>query len=195
VPAPLAVAATAFGVVFLAELGDKSQLLLLAQAARVAGWRVLVEAVGAFGLLTALAVTAGAVLATFFAPPFLLVASGLLFLVFAALAGREAGRGGSREDPPMRIGGTFGLVVVSEMGDKTQLATAALAASTGHAIAVGFGSWLAESVSALLAVLVGAWLARHVQARRRAAVSAILFLVLGVGTVVYGVLAMLKDYT
>jgi putative Ca2+/H+ antiporter (TMEM165/GDT1 family) len=180
----LAAAATAFGVVFLAELGDKSQILLLAQAARAPRLRVLVEAVAAFALLTALAVTVGALLATFVPQPVLLIASGLIFLVFAAMAGRQATSSEVTEEKPLRIGGTFALVVVSEMGDKTQLATAALAAASGQAIATGVGSWLAESSSALLAVLLGAWLARHVETRRRAAISAILFLVLGIGIVI-----------
>jgi putative Ca2+/H+ antiporter (TMEM165/GDT1 family) len=187
-----AVAATAFGVVFLAELGDKSQLLLLAQAARRPPLFVFLEAVAAFALLSALAVTAGAVLALFVPQPVLLIASGLLFLVFAALAGRAASTEAVPAEKPMRYGGTFALVVVSEMGDKTQLATAALAASTGQAFATGFGSWAAESMSALLVVLIGSWLARKVATRRQQAISAILFLVLGVGTLVVALGSMVR---
>lgn len=182
-------AATAFAVVFLAELGDKSQLLVLAQAARRPAWRVLVEAVAAFALLTALAVTVGALLADW-VPAFLLaVASGLLFLAFGVLAMREAGREAPPEDqaPGMRIGGTFALLIVAEMGDKTQLATVALAASSGHAWATGLGSWAAESACAAVAVFVGAGLKDRIDPRRRAAWSALLFFVVGIATLGYAV--------
>ena len=187
--APLAFGA-AFAVVFLAELGDKSQLFLVAQATRRPPWRVLVEAVAAFALLTALAVTVGALLAQWVSGFFLALVSGLLFLTFGVLAMREAGREAvPAEDPSarLRIGGTFGLLIVVEMGDKTQLATAALAASSGHMLATGLGAWAAESLCAVLAVAVGAGLRGKLDPRRRAAWSAVLFFVVGIVTLGYAV--------
>lgn len=179
--------ALAFGVVALAELGDKSQLVVLAQAGRAPPLRVVLEASAAFALLSAVAVLAGATVARFAPPAIIALASGALFLAFGVLALAAARRPRPDEERPARPGGTFVLVLVSELGDKTQLATAALAASTGQALATGLGSWLAESLLAGVAVLAGAWLSRRMAPRRRALASAVLFLALGVATLAWAV--------
>lgn len=186
--------AMALGVIFLAELGDKSQVLLIAQATRHPPLRVLAEAVLAFAFLTVLAVTVGALVARA-VPLFVLeVVSGLLFLLFGALAARQAAATkDAAEDPvaSLRHGGTLSLVVVSEMGDKTQLATAALAASGGHAVATGFGAFGALALSSALAVAAGGWLSRRLEPHRRAAISAILFFALGLATLGHALWATL----
>ncbi|MEA3165307.1 MAG: Ca2+/H+ antiporter, family [Thermoplasmata archaeon] len=180
---------SAFAVVFLAELGDKSQFLLVAQAARRPPVRVLLEALVAFALLTVLAVTAGALVARFVPEFWLAVLSGLLFLVFGVLAMREASGDalGNEDAADLRYGGTFSLVFVSEMGDKTQLATAALAASSGRVVATGLGAFAALALSSLLAVWVGSLLVGRMDPRRRAAWSALLFFVVGIVTLAYAV--------
>jgi putative Ca2+/H+ antiporter (TMEM165/GDT1 family) len=176
---------TALGVVFLAELGDKTQLLLAAQAARGPARRIVLEAVAAFAVLTALAVLAGAWVASVVPPVAATLASGALFLVFGVLALRkgdeedgEGGRTGGR--------GTFVLVLLAELGDKTQVATAALAASSASPLATGLGAWLALSASAVLAAFAGSWLASRMEPRRRARLSAAVFLLVGAATLAYG---------
>jgi putative Ca2+/H+ antiporter (TMEM165/GDT1 family) len=182
--------ALALGAVFLAELGDKSQLLLMAQASRHPPLRVLAEAVLAFAFLTVLAVTVGVLVANVVPALVLEALSGALFLAFGAFAVREAASLRDAADDPvasLRHGGTLALVVVSEMGDKTQLATAALAASGGHALATGLGAFAALALSSALAVAAGGWLSGRLEPRRRAAISAILFLALGVATLGHAV--------
>jgi Ca2+/H+ antiporter, TMEM165/GDT1 family len=194
----LVAAATAFGVVFLAEMGDKSQFVLVAQAARQRAWRVLAEALAAFAILVALAVTVGAAAARFLPAWALAVASGLLFIAFGLLAVREAreAEDGADEDEAAdpvadRRGGTFVLVLLSEMGDKTQVATAALAAASGQVLATAVGSFTAEAFASLLAVLAGVWLGRRVSRAARAWASATVFLVLGAVTLAVGLWAAL----
>ncbi|HUR25682.1 MAG TPA: TMEM165/GDT1 family protein [Candidatus Thermoplasmatota archaeon] len=186
---PGTAALSAFGLVFLAELGDKSQVLLVAQAARRPAVRVLVESVLAFALLTVLAVTVGALVARI-VPAFLLaVASGLLFLVFGVLGMREAAGDAPAKErfAGLRYGGTFSLLFVSEMGDKTQLVTAALAASSDQAFATALGAFAALALSSALAVLAGSALVGRLDPKRRAAYAALLFFVVGLATLVYAV--------
>jgi Ca2+/H+ antiporter, TMEM165/GDT1 family len=177
----LAAFAVAFAVVLVAEMGDKSQLVLLARGARGSLWRTWAEAAAAFAVLAALAVTVGAAAARWLPAWLVAVAAGLLFLAFGALALRTPKEDGK----PPRQGGTFLLVLVSELGDKTQLATAALAASSGQALATGVGAFAAESGAALLALAAGGWLARRLSPRTVRLASAVLFLLLGVATLAY----------
>ncbi len=180
----LAVLGTSFVVAFVAELGDKSQLILFGQATRGKPVRVILEAIAAFAILTVLAVTVGAALSRWVPLLLAAVASALLFFAFAALAWRDARKPVVVEEPVAR--GTFLLILVSEFGDRTQIVTAALAASTGNALATGIGAWLALALSSVLAVLVGRWLGHRVDARRRAIFSAILFAVLGLFALGWG---------
>jgi Ca2+/H+ antiporter, TMEM165/GDT1 family len=183
----------AFVVVLLAEMGDKSQFVLLAQAARHPAGRVLAEALAAFAILVALAVTVGAIAARFVPDWALAIASGALFLVFGARALREAREPEANEGDPVgsRRGGTFVLVLLSEMGDKTQLATAALAAAGGNAWATGLGAFAGEGVASVLAVFAGAWLGRRLSAKARSWLSAGVFLVVGALTLGLGLWLLL----
>lgn len=177
----LAAFAVAFAVVLVAEMGDKSQLVLLARGAGRSLWRTWAEAAAAFALLAALAVTVGAAAARWLPGWAIALASGLMFLAFGLLALREPKPEAATERP----GGTFALVFVSELGDKTQLATAALAASSGQAIATGLGAFAAEAGAALLALAAGAWLGRRLAPRTVRLSSAVLFLALAAITLAW----------
>jgi Ca2+/H+ antiporter, TMEM165/GDT1 family len=178
----LAPVAAAFVLVFLAELGDKTQLALVAMAARARPWAVWAGAVAGFAAATLAAVLAGSLVARLLPRRLVLAASGLLFLAFAALAWRSrdrapvaAGRAG--------LGAAFLAVVVGELGDKSQLATAALAAGTDP-VAAALGALAALAASAALAALAGHALARRLRPRPLAAASGALFALSGAALLV-----------
>ncbi len=78
--------ATAFGMVFLAELGDKTQLaamLLSAESGNI--WSVFLGASGALVLSTLLAVTLGAALTRLVPDHYIRMAAGTIFVVLGAL--------------------------------------------------------------------------------------------------------------
>jgi putative Ca2+/H+ antiporter (TMEM165/GDT1 family) len=144
----------AFALVFLAELGDKTQLTVALLATRGRPWHVVAGAIAAFLLLTVLACTLGAALTAIVPFRWLRAAAGLLFLAMAFLALRS----GDEEEPASvkaSFTGAFMAIAVAEMGDKTQIATATLAASR-NPFAVGVGAFAALSLSALLAGFLGA---------------------------------------
>jgi Ca2+/H+ antiporter, TMEM165/GDT1 family len=147
----LAAFGAAFGLVLLAEMGDRTQLALVALASRGRPLRILAGAAAAFAILTLVAVAVGGAVARYVAQGWLLVASGLVFLVLGALALRQA-QGEEREEEDgtpaatarawAGAGASFLLVLAAEVGDKTQVATAALAAGSGQPVATGLGAWL-----------------------------------------------------
>lgn len=75
---------------------------------------------------------------------------------------------------------SFGLLFVAELGDKTQLATLALATKTGKPLSVFIGSAVALVLITGLAVLVGGLLNKHIPKDYVHYGAAILFIVVGI---------------
>jgi Ca2+/H+ antiporter, TMEM165/GDT1 family len=149
----------ALGLVFLAELGDKSMLLAVALAARYRPWPVVGGiAVAAFlmlGIATLLGVVAGAALPE----RGLAIGGGLLFLGFGLWTLR--GDDDDEERIELRSGsvllGVTLAFLVAEFGDKTMLATITLSSTSapvptwvGAAIGMTFASGLAIAATAVL---------------------------------------------
>jgi putative Ca2+/H+ antiporter (TMEM165/GDT1 family) len=170
--------ASAFVIVLVAELGDKTQLAIAVMAARGKALQVFLGAAAAFLALTLLAVTLGAALANLVSPRWTNLAAGLLFLGMAAAT---LIRKDDDKDDPVRsatLGSAFAAVALAEFGDKSQLATSALAAQ-GHAVLVGLGVLLALLLSAALAALLGAKLLARLPKRTLKFASFAAFLLAG----------------
>jgi Ca2+/H+ antiporter, TMEM165/GDT1 family len=174
-------AATTFGVIFLAELGDKSQLVCMTLAARHRRWPVLIGAVAAFVVLNSLAVIFGVGLSQWIPERILAAVVAILFAVFGviALLARE-----TDEDAPGQswshngiVMATFSMIFLAEMGDKTQLAVAGLAV-TLPPVAVWLGATLALALTSALGVWVGCRLLQVMPLHRLHQLSGVLFLVL-----------------
>jgi Ca2+/H+ antiporter, TMEM165/GDT1 family len=153
----LSALAVAFGVVFLAELGDKSQLIALSLAARRPALKVLAGLALAALVLQGVAALLGAALATAVPMRPVAVVAGLAFLVAALLVLRSADDGPAVG--PGRYRSTvllaFGTMLAAEVGDKTMIATAALAARE-PAVPVWLGATAGLVAADALAVLAGA---------------------------------------
>ena len=173
----------ATGVVFLAELGDKSQLLTLTFAARYRWPKVLLGVSLATGALMGLSVTIGALASGFLPRRSLQIVAGLAFLGFAVWTLR--GDDDESEDDPAAaerdgalpaIIGTFAL---AELGDKTMLTTIALSSTNGW-----LGTWAGATLGMVaangLALVIGDHLGARVSERAIRSGAAALFAVLGV---------------
>jgi putative Ca2+/H+ antiporter (TMEM165/GDT1 family) len=175
--------AAAFAVVFLAELGDKTQLVALTLAAQHRAARVLVALVAAIAVLQTLSVTAGALVSRALPDRAIAVAAGLLFLGFAVWTWRSREELDGEESATGRSGlvGAATAFFLAELGDKTMLTTAGLAADHG-AVPVWFGSFGAMVASTALAVLVGRSLTSRVSPVLLRSLGAAAFAVVGVAT-------------
>ena len=174
-------AVTTFGVIFLAELGDKSQLVCMTLAARHRRWPVLIGAVAAFVVLNSLAVVFGVGLAQWIPERALAGVVAILFAVFGVLALRAEE---ADEDAPERswshngiVVATFSMIFLAEMGDKTQLAVAGLAV-TLPPVAVWTGATLALALTSALGVWVGCRLLQVMPLHRLHQLSGVVFLIL-----------------
>lgn len=156
--------ATAYGVVFLAELGDKTQLLALGFGAKYSLRTVAVGLAIGFGAAGAVAALVGGVLGATLPDRPIALAGGALFLLFAALTmfERDDDDGGDDADAADASNGkllTRSVIVsialsiaIGELGDKTQLATATLAAQNNP-----FATWVGATGGTVSAAMVGAF--------------------------------------
>ena len=172
----------AFVVVFLAELGDKTQLVALTLGGRYPTSRVLLALTGAIAVLQTISVTLGALVSKALPDRAVSIGAGLLFLGFAVWTWRSADDG---EEGTTRIrGGLLGAAVaffLAELGDKTKLTTAGLAADRG-AVPVWIGSFLAMVSATVLAVLAGRSVTQRVGTDLLRRVGAAAFAVVGIVT-------------
>jgi Ca2+/H+ antiporter, TMEM165/GDT1 family len=177
----LSVSGVVFSLIFLAEIGDKSQLVCMTLASKYRPWPVLLGSVAAFTVLNVLAVVFGTVVAAW-------IPDYLLSLIVAALFGFFGVQSllfvdDDEESQTHAIGShgvfftAFLLIFLAEFGDKTQLAVAGLA-STYHGIPVWLGSTLALFTTSALGVVVGQRLLKRLPLSVIHKFSGVLFLLL-----------------
>ena len=172
----------AFTLVFCAEMGDKTQLIVMAFTARYS-WRPVMAAVLAATLANhGLAVLRGVLLGGLLPETEMRIVGSIAFIVFGILTLRESEDGDEEEvrqsrSPFWTVALTFFL---GEMGDKTQLAVLTIAAERGTWLPVLAGSTAAMMIADGLGVLLGAKLRRHVSPETMKKVSAGVFILCGV---------------
>ena len=185
----LAAVAIAAGAVFIAEFGDKSQLLILAFATRYPALPVIAGLVLAATVITGLSVLVGAAIGALLPTQLVAIVAGIAFIAVglwtlrgdddddedpeaeAAAGGRKAGLG-----LILTVAGTFAL---GELGDKTMLVTFGLATTQGL-LATWIGATIGEVGANLLAVALGRGVGTRLDPRTVRLVSAGLFILGGV---------------
>ncbi len=159
----LGAVAVAAGAIFIAEFGDKSQLLVLAFATRHAALPVIAGIVVAAAVVQGLSVMVGAALGAVLPETLIGVIAGVAFLAVAAWTLRgdddeedeaDAARATRRRSGLGLAAVVAATFVVGELGDKTMLATFALAARQDP-VATWIGATAGMVAANLVAVVVG----------------------------------------
>src|ERR1700722_5999763 len=147
-----------FGIIFIAELPDKTAIAALILSTRYRARDVIVGAWLAFLVQTIISVAAGSVLTLLPTEP-VRIASGVGFLVFSFFAFRREekypekqsdNQAPTKPQRPIWLLSFF-VIFAAEWVDLTQLATSALVARNGHPVAVGIGAVLALWTATVLA--------------------------------------------
>jgi putative Ca2+/H+ antiporter (TMEM165/GDT1 family) len=178
------------GVIFLAELGDKSQLMAMTFATRFRARTVLLGITIATALVHAVSVLIGAVMGDALPTAAISVLAGVAFLGFAAWTLRGDDLTEEERSKVEKASGSALLAVgiaffLAELGDKTMLATITLATDNGL-----FGTWLGSTVGMVLAdalaIGLGVWLGRQLPEKVVRYGAAAAFAIFGVLLVVDG---------
>lgn len=173
------------GIIALAEIGDKTQLLALVLAARFRRpWPILLGVLVATLANHALAAALGAWITTVLGPDALRWILGLSFIAMAVWTLVPDRLDEPGVDTPARRG-VFAATVIAffliEMGDKTQVATVALAAQYATWAMVVIGTTLGMLLANAPAIFVGHQVAGRVSLPLIRSIAAALFFVFGVG--------------
>lgn len=177
----VSISGASFLLVFLAEIGDKSQLVCMTLAAKHRHWPVLLGAVTGFAVINLLAVLFGTVVASWIPAFWLaLIVAGLFgFFGIQSLLMKDDLDDENAEllsNKSVFITALL-MIFIAEFGDKTQLAVAGLA-STYHGVPVWIGATLALLVTTALGVWVGQRLLKRLPLRLIQKFSGVLFLLL-----------------
>jgi Ca2+/H+ antiporter, TMEM165/GDT1 family len=188
----LAAILVSLAVVFVAELGDKSQLITMTYSLRHRWWVVLSGVAVASMLVHGLSVAIGHFLGVALPERPIAFAAAIAFLLFAVWTWREGGD----DDEDIRVAEPrfviFAIVssfVLAELGDKTMLATVTLASDNNWA-----GVWIGATLGMVLAdgvaIAVGRMMHKRLPARFLHSLASVLFLLFGLWLLFDGALQL-----
>ncbi|MGW6375367.1 TMEM165/GDT1 family protein [Rhodococcus sp. NPDC055112] len=186
----LAALLLSFGVIFVAELGDKSQLMAMTFALRYKWWVVIGGITVATTVVHLVSVGVGHYLGVAIPTNLISTLGGIAFVIFALWTLRGDSLSDDEQNKASRVGASAFLAVASafflaELGDKTMLATITLAADNDW-VGVWIGSTVGMVAADALAIVVGAVLGKHLPERFIKLAAATLFFVFGVMLLLQG---------
>ena len=166
--------------VVLAEMGDKTQLLAMAFATRFKATTVLWAVFGATLAHHLLAVVVGNYLTTFIPFRYLQIAAAVSFILFGlwTIRGDEL----NKEDQRFSFSPFWTVAIayfIAEMGDKTQLATVALAAKYQAIIPVWMGTTTGMIIADAIGIVIGIVIGKKIPERTIKWFAAGIFILFG----------------
>ena len=169
-----------FFTVALAEIGDRTQLLVLALAAKTKHHGgLLLAAMTAFLLSVGIAIFFGSGIAELIPAEWIRWIAGIVFIVFGLLTLRNHAEEKADAIPKTFVS-TFLLLLLSEMGDKSQIATLLFAARFDP-LFVFIGAFAALVLLAIASIWIGKALATRLDHGIISFLSGALFILAGIG--------------
>lgn len=177
---------------FIAEMGDKTQLMLVAMTSRFKMRDIIIGSALAILLLNGLAVCVGGLISAYVPIYIIKIIAGVAFFYFAYSTLRGSSDGEEQKDAKtMRLPflSVFGTFFLAELGDKTQLTAVTFAANYGMQNAVTI--WLACSVGLfaadIIGMLIGYLLKSKMPKKTLDALAFVIFMIFGIITLYEGV--------
>jgi putative Ca2+/H+ antiporter (TMEM165/GDT1 family) len=195
---------TVFGILFLGELGDKTQLIVFnISLEHEKKYKVGIGATLGFAAIITLGVFFGTIITNYIPLNLISLISGIVFVLIGVLDARnlkplyiehyklkqgEEIHSTTEEDPPSKYSklknnpylAGFGFIFLMELGDKTQILTITLASIYNLPFEVWFGSFLALTSLAWIGVFFGEIVARKVPKFHLKIVSVSIFIIIGI---------------
>ena len=180
---------TAFALVFVAEMGDKTQLFLVGLSSRYKTRTIALSIACAIAILNGAAVALGFLVGGSIDAKYIKCAAALAFLAFAYVSLLPNGAEDERSGGKSAFAAIFLSFLLAELGDKTQLMTFTLAANeraAGGGVAGAAMIFIGCSVGLFAADMIGlaagAFLAKRLPDNVFSAISFVIFTLFGIYT-------------
>jgi putative Ca2+/H+ antiporter (TMEM165/GDT1 family) len=174
-----------FLVIAIAELGDKTQLLTMALAAKYPMEKVIYGIFSATAALMLIAVLVGGIIQRLVPTLFISILAGAFFIIYGLIIIAPIKKEEKKEESEKMIRSSdpfwivFGSFFLAEIGDKTQLATFAMTAKYGTPIQIWIGATLGMVLVNLFGLLIGNVLKNYLPEKAINYLSGGVFIVFG----------------
>jgi len=171
---------SSFGIIALAELGDKTQVTVMCLSANKRAKTVFIGAVLAFALVDGVSALIGGTIAALIPTQWIGIGAGSAFLVFGAYSLLSKSEEVKTDNRSSNVAHSFSLIALMELGDKTQLSAIALAAEYDAPLMVFVGVMLALVLLTAIGIAVGTVISRFIPMKYVKIGSSVVFIVFGV---------------
>ena len=168
----------------LAELGDKTQLAVFCLASRTKKYlHQLLGVTLGFAIADGLAILLGGLLTNVIPADYIKIGAGVIFILFGILTLLNKEEPDEIYDLKKPFMSGFIMVLLTEMGDKTQIA-AGLFATTFNPILVFVGVMAALIALSVVAIFLGSYIATKLNQRLVSIIAGVIFIFIGIGTLI-----------
>jgi putative Ca2+/H+ antiporter (TMEM165/GDT1 family) len=171
---------SSFGIIALAEFGDKTQVTIVCLSANKRVKTVFLGAILAFALVDGISALIGGTIAAFIPTQWVGIGAGVAFLVFGVYSLLSKTEEAKVSNGSLSIARSFSLIALMELGDKTQLSVIALAAEYDAPLMVFIGVMFALTLLTVFGILVGSVISRFVSMKYIKVGSSLVFILFGV---------------
>jgi len=171
---------SSFGIIALAELGDKTQITVMCLSANKKAKTVFIGAILGFALVDGISAMIGGTIAAFIPTQWIGIGAGVAFLGFGMYSLLSKVEEVELNTPSVSLFHSFSMVFMMELGDKTQLSVIALAAEYKAPVMVFAGIMLALVLLTAISIAVGMVISRLVPMKYVKIGSSLVFIVFGV---------------
>jgi putative Ca2+/H+ antiporter (TMEM165/GDT1 family) len=171
---------SSFGIIALAELGDKTQLTVMCISANKKAKTVFIGAMLAFALVDGASALIGGTIAAFIPAQWIGIGAGVAFLSFGVYSLVPKSEEVKTDSRSLNVAHSFSLVAMMELGDKTQLSVIALAAEYDAPLMVFVGVMLALALLTAIGIAAGTVISRFVPMKYVKIGSSLVFIVFGI---------------
>ena len=171
----------AFTLIFIAEMGDKTQVLLMTCAARYSILQVLIGIFIGVAINHGLAIIIGIYISNIIANDFLQIFAGIIFIIFGLFTFKDDSNEKENNKtfkcgPILTVAGAFFL---GELGDKTQLTVMTIAMEANYPIVILMGSIVGMIVVGCMGIIIGTALTKRIPSYIIKILSGLIFIVFG----------------
>lgn len=169
-----------FITIGLAELGDKTQITIFCLASKTDRYlQLLIGVILAFVIVDGLAILLGDIIADNVPTEYIKIISGVVFIIFGIITFLNSKEEETRCNLKKPFLSGFSLILISEMGDKTQIASG-LFATRYNSILVFIAAIAALLILSLIAIFLGNFIFKKLSRKKISYISGLIFIIIGI---------------